>query len=169
MDIMRNAFRSAHADCETRIQFLRGIMEFAFHCTYRILLCQDGSGLRLYFLDSTWVAIGVTVICYVTMFQEIQRSRTWGNMPKASDAVIAKRFFWIIAAGIMCSTPIIICKFLAYGGVILPGKYNWTKAIYKILIKDFSLKLVDIFKKIIMSQCHRIILSCCQTMYFCTG
>ena len=76
------------------------------------------------FLGFNVVAIGVTVICYVAMFQEIRRSRTWGHMPKANDAILAKRFFWIIAAGIMCSTPIIICKFLAYGGVKLPGEYN---------------------------------------------
>ena len=76
------------------------------------------------FLGVNVVAIGVTIICYVAMFQEVQRSRTFGYMPRSNDAAIAKRFFWIIAAGILCSTPIIICKFLAYGGVSLPGEFE---------------------------------------------
>ncbi len=68
------------------------------------------------------VAIMIIVVCYTAMFLSIRGSRVWGQGSQANDAIVARRFFVIITAGVLCSLPIIIFKVSAYAGVKLPGK-----------------------------------------------
>ncbi len=91
------------------------------------------------FLGLNVVAIFTTAVCYVKMFVNIRRSHLEAKLPTESDTVVAKRFCWIIVAGILCTTPIIVCKILAFSGVVLPGESSGAFMIKTVqLVQVFS-------------------------------
>ncbi len=74
------------------------------------------------FLGFNVIALAITAICHFAMFFDLRRPQIVGKGRK-NEAILARRFCWIIAAEVLCTAPIIICKLLAFSGVLLPGDY----------------------------------------------